>query len=100
MPATSGACQFAQHGLAAILERRQAVAPSGWSTYKRVAWRVLARHGRPPCVLNESGTMRFLPVFAMALLLAGCGGGDNNAMPDTGGSTAVSSGRTNPPPGG
>jgi Domain of unknown function (DUF3576) len=36
--------------------------------------------------------MRFLPVFAMALLLAGCGGGDNNAMPDTGGSTAISSG--------
>jgi hypothetical protein len=35
--------------------------------------------------------MRFLPVFAMALLLAGCGG-DNNAMPDTGGSTAISSG--------
>ena len=28
----------------------------------------------------------------MALLLAGCGGGDNNAMPDTGGSTAISSG--------
>jgi len=35
--------------------------------------------------------MRFFTVIAMALLLSGCGGGDNS-MPDNGGTTAISSG--------
>jgi hypothetical protein len=34
--------------------------------------------------------MRLVPVFAVALLLAGCGG--DNSMPETGGATAISSG--------